>query len=170
MRAVALAVLLLAGCTGGPGASPTPGIAASPTPPTAPPTAPPAPTPLASAICTAADEAIVELIQAGANEAIPRLKDLNDMDPDKLEDLFVPLGTWITDQQTRVEAYTPSGCTADAVAMFIEGIDAYDDIREMFLAWRDWGANGHAFHPEAPRQAAALFEGALAELETHCPV
>ena len=117
------------------------------------PPAPPTSSPVTDGIYTADDQEIAKLVLAGADEAIPRLKGLNAMDPGQLEDLFVPLGTWIADQRTRVESYTPSGCTAEAVARFIEGMDAYDDIRARFLAWRDWGAHGHAFHPEAPRQA-----------------
>lgn len=174
LRAVALAVLLVAGCTGNPGAaSATATLVAGAAPtaaPTARPTVPstPSPSPVANGAYTAADEAIAELIRTGASEAIPPLQVLNDMDPDKLEDLFVPLGVWITTQKASVETHTPSGCTADAVTMFIEGLDAYDAIREKFLAWRDWGAHGHAFHPEAPRQAAALFDEALVELGANC--
>ena len=109
-------------------------------------------------VYTANDREIAELVKASAGQAIPDLKGLNARDPSQLEDLFLPLGTWIADQRTSVEAYTPTDCTAVAVAKFVEGMDAYDDIRKRFLAWRDWGAHGNAFHPEAPRQAAALLE------------
>ncbi|HEV2951673.1 MAG TPA: hypothetical protein VGZ51_06195, partial [Actinomycetota bacterium] len=102
-------------------------------------------------------------------EAIPDLKLLNDMDPSKLEDQFLPLGEWITSQKAGVEAYTASSCTNAAVEQFIDGIDQYDAIRKQFLAWRDWGAHGHAFPVAAPGQAVIAFEQALAELEAHCP-
>ncbi|MGP1675073.1 MAG: hypothetical protein ACTS8Z_07665 [Candidatus Limnocylindrales bacterium] len=118
---------------------------------------------------TADDEEIAKLIRAAADEAIPQLKLLNDMDPSKLEDLFVPLGVWIESQTAGVEALTASSCTATAVALFLKGMDAYDDIRELFMAWRDWGAHGNAFPPGAPRSAAASIEEARAELELHCP-
>ena len=175
MRAIALAVLTLAGCTGSPSAPPPPPsadvVATSPTVrPAASTTPPPGPTPspVVNGVYTTTDEAIAALLRAAAGEAIPRLKRVNGMDPGQLEDLFVSLGIWITDQRTGVQAYSPSGCTADAVATFTEALDAYDDIRKRFIAWRDWGAHGHAFHPEAPRQAAALFEEALLELTAHC--
>jgi hypothetical protein len=176
LRALALAVLVVAGCSAGPGVSPPPPsagvVGASPAHTVASSTMPspvvPAPSPMTNGIYSAADEAIAALVRAGAHEAIPRLQRLYAMDPSQLEDLFVPLGTWIASQRTSVAAITPSGCTADAVARFIAGMDAYDDMRKKFLAWRDWGAHGHAFHPEAPRQAAALLEEALVELEAHC--
>jgi hypothetical protein len=179
MRALTLAVVLVAGCTGGAGgpeASPPPGSAvvevASATPRAAssitPSPAPPTSLPVADTVYTAADEEIATFIKTGASQAIPRLQHLNVTDPGTLKDLFVPLGTWIARQLTGVEAFSPSGCTADAVAKFIEGMDAYDEIREEFLAWKDWGAHGHAFHPEAPRQAAALLEQAVVELDAHC--
>jgi hypothetical protein len=120
-------------------------------------------------VYTADDEEIARLITAGAEEAIPQLKLLNAMDPGKLEDLFLPLGTWIDGQKAGVEAYTPSSCTAGAVQLFQEGMDAYDDIRQTFLAWRDWGANGHPFSRGAPPQAVAILEAARAELEARCP-
>jgi hypothetical protein len=176
MRALTLAALLVAGCTGSLGTTPsqaTPdAITASAAPTVATTTAPPTASPTASAavdvVYTADDEQIAKLIEAGADEAITQLRLLNDMDPDKLEDLFVPLGTWITAQRAGIEALTPSSCTASAVTAFMEGMDAYDSIREKFLAWRDWGAHGHAFPPGAPREAAAMFETALLELEAHC--
>ena len=174
MRAAALVALLLAGCTATPGATPSPATpAASATPSartsTPEPTAPPSATVVTSTIYTADDEEIAKLIRAGADEAIPQLKLLNDMDPGKLEDLFLPLHVWLTGQKTGIEAYMPSSCTTAAVALFTKGIDRYDDIRKRFLAWRDWGAHGHSFPVAAPGQAVLTFEEALVELEAHCP-
>ena len=176
MRVAALAVLLLAGCTATPGVMPspaTPAATADRTPTaemsTPEPTAPPSATPVAATVYTADDEEIAKLIKAGADEAIPDLKLLNDMDPSKLEGQFLPLGEWITSQQAGLAAYTASSCTAPAVELFIDGIDQYDAIRKQFLAWRDWGAHGHAFPVAAPGQAVVAFEKALAELEAHCP-
>ena len=163
---VALAVALIGACTGNPRATPSPGTpdaASAPATRTASPTATPPP----NAVNTAEDEAIATLIKVGTHEAIPQLKRLNDMDPGKLEDLFLPLGDWIASQSAGVEAHTPS-CTAGAVALFMEGMDRYDDIRKEFLAWRDWGANGHAFPVAAPGQAVVTLEEALVELEAHC--
>ncbi len=175
MRVVALAAILLAGCTGGPGATPTaatPATSGSPVPTVSAPIATPTPSPTASptlnTVFTGDDAEIARLITDGANEAIPQLKVLNDSDPSKLEDLFLPLGVWITSQQAGLEPYTASNCTSGAVDRFIEGLFRYDVIRKQFLAWRDWGAVGHAFPPGAPREAGESFEEALAELEAHC--
>ena len=177
MRAAALVALLLAGCTTSPGTIPSPEpsapSAASATPvaatPTTKPTAPPSASPVTSTVYTADDEAIAKLIKAGAAEAIPELKLLNDMDPSKLEGQFLPLGEWIASQRADLEALTASSCTATAVELFNDGLDQYDAIRKQFLAWRDWGAQGHAFPVAAPRQAVIAFEAALVELEAHCP-
>jgi hypothetical protein len=183
MRAVLAALLTvccLAGCSQGPGAassSPTASTAAatpSPSPsPTPSPTASPRPTSAASAApataFTADDEAIASLVSAVADEAIPELKALNDMDPSQLEDQFLPLGEWITSKRDALAAYTPSACTSAAVAKFSEGLDRYDNIRKKFLAWRDWGAQGHAFPVAAPGLAVRSFEEALSELDAHCP-
>jgi hypothetical protein len=135
----------------------------------APPTAPPSASPVPNTEYSADDEEIARLIRAGAEEAIPQLKLLNDMDPSELEDQFLPLDLWITSQKTGIQAHTPSNCTTTAVAQFVEGLDRYDDIRKQFLAWRDWGAHGHAFPVAAPGQAVLAFEEALAELDVHCP-
>jgi hypothetical protein len=175
-----LAALLVAGCTAGTGGGPVPAApatlvpaatAATAAPPATPgrATPPPSATPQAATVFTADDEQIARLIRAGADEAIPQLKLLNDMDPSQLEDQFLPLGVWVASQKAGLEAYTPSGCTAAATDLFIDGIDAYDTIRKQFLAWRDWGANGHAFPVAAPGQAVLRFEESLAELEAHCP-
>jgi hypothetical protein len=185
MRALTLAAFLLAGCTGGPGATPSPATPAATTesaaptasplttppsaPPTTRPTAPPTARPVLDSVPTADDKEIAKLIRAGAEAAIPQLKLLNDMDPSRLEDLFLPLDTWITNQMAAIEAYTPSSCTATASTLFVDGMDAYDDIRQTFMDWRDWGAHGHPFSPGAPRLAVAMFEEALAELEVNCP-
>ena len=37
-----------------------------------------------------------------------------------------------------------------------------------FLAWRDWGANGNAFPPGAPREASDTLKAAVDELGAHC--
>ena len=172
MRAVALVALLLAGCTAGPGASASPATAtATPTGgvPTSQPTAPSSVAPSLNTVFTADDEELATLIKAGVDEAIPQLKVLNDMDPQKLEDLFLPLDIWITAQREGVAAYTASNCTSDALELFIDGMVQYDDIREKFMAWRDWGAQGHAFPVGAPGAAIRTFEAALVELEAHCP-
>src|SRR5688500_16707447 len=170
MRGLALAALFVAGCTAGTGVAPAPAAPAASVPvataaPATPgrPTTPPSATPEAATVYTADDEQIARLIRAGADEAVPELKALNDMDPSQLEDQFLPLGVWITSQRAGIEAYTPSSCTAAAAELFIEGIDAYDTIRKQFLAWRDWGANGHAFPVAAPGQAVLRFEESLAE-------
>ncbi len=175
MRAAALVVLLLAGCTAAPAASPSPAPPAATAAP-ATPTPSPSPTPTAAAaspvvstVYTADDTEIAKLIKAGAAEAIPDLKGLNKMDPSKLEGQFLPLGEWITSQQEGVAAYTPTTCTAPALELFLDGIAKYDAIRKQFLAWRDWGATGHAFPVAAPGQAVVAFEKAVAELEASCP-
>ena len=176
MRVAALVVLLLAGCTATPGAPSTSATpAATPTPTataslsTPEPTASPSASPVVSMVYTPDDEEIAKLIRAGADEAIPDLKGLNDMDPSKLEGQFLPLGEWLTSQRAGLEAFTASSCTAAAVELFIDGIDKYDAIRKQFLAWRDWGAQGHAFPVAAPGQAVVAFEKAVAELEANCP-
>jgi hypothetical protein len=177
MRVAALVALLLAGCTASPGATASPAApvasaaSATPTPDlsTPEPSGPPSATTVVSTAYTADDDEIAKLIKAGAAEAIPDLKALNDMDPSKLEDQFLPLGEWITSQRAGVAAYTASSCTASAVELFIDGLDQYDAIRKQFLAWRDWGAQGHAFPVAAPGQAVIAFEGALVELDAHCP-
>lgn len=182
MRAATIALLLallLAGCTAGPGASPSPATpvaeaSATPTPaPTSTPTAKPTPSPASSIVdsttYTEEDEQIATLIRAGADEAIPQLRALNKTDPQKLEDLFLPLQDWIASQRSGVEALAPSSCTAPAVKLFLTGIDQYDAIRKKFLAWRDWGAQGHAFPPGAPGEAVRTLEAAVAELEATCP-
>jgi hypothetical protein len=184
MRALSLVGLLLAGCGGARGgasapASPDAGVAsvAVPSAPTASssPSARPtatasgtASTPLPASAFTPDDERIATLIEAGAAEAIPQLRRLNKSDPSKLVQLFEPLGAWIAEQEADVNGYTPSACTASAVTLYIDGIDAYDAIRKQFLAWKDWGAHGNAFAPGAPNQIVALLEEALDELGTHC--
>lgn len=176
MRMAVLVALLLAGCTASPGGAPstaTPAATASATPmatmSSPEPTAPPSATAVISTVYTADDDEIAKLIRAGAAEAIPDLKALNDMDPSKLEDQFLPLGEWITSQRAGLEAFTATSCTAPAVELFNDGIDQYDAIRKQFLAWRDWGAQGHAFPVAAPGQAVIAFEKSLVELDAHCP-
>lgn len=177
MRAAALVVVLLvAGCAGGPGAVPsatpppaaTESVTAATPSPTLSPTASALASPVVSTVYTADDEAIAALIRASAAEAIPQIKELNKMDPQKLEELFLPLQDWITGERTAIAALTPTTCTAAAVEHFNEGIDQYDDIRKTFLAWRDWGAKNRPFPAGAPGLAATEFEAALAELEASC--
>ena len=169
--------VVLAACTSGGGGLPTPAtpdVTVVPTATTAPskpsiePSAPPSQGPAAATAFTPDDEEIATVVKAAVEEAVPQLKDLNDSDPSKLEKLFVPLGDWITSQRTAVEAFTPSTCTSDAVELFQDGLDQYDAIRKKFLAWRDWGANGHAFPPGAPREAAETLNQAVEELGAHC--
>ena len=169
-----LAVLLSAGCTAGPGAGPVgSNPSASPVAGSAdPPVESMSPTPSHSVqqtVYTPDDEQVAMAIREAVDEAIPQLKALNRSDPSALEDLFVPLGEWIAAAHAAVEAHSPSNCTMDAVQLFLDGLDQYDDIREKFLEWRDWGANGNAFPPGAPGVAVATFEEALAELDAHCP-
>ena len=174
--AVALAALLIGGCTAGAGATAepsTPAITAAPSTPTpaAPsvePSAPPSASAATSTVFTADDTEIATLITAAADEAVPQLAVLNDSDPSKLEDLFLPLGDWISAQRTGVEALSPSNCTTAAVDLFEQGLSQYDAIRKKFLAWRDWGANGNAFPPGAPREASDSFKAAVDELGAHC--
>lgn len=177
MRAAALlVVLLVAGCTSGPGAvpsaTPLPAATASVAPATPSPTVSPSASalasPMVSTVYAADDEAIATLIRTSAAEAIPQIKVLNKMDPQKLEELFLPLQDWITGERTAIAALTPTTCTASAVERYNEGIDQYDDIRKTFLAWRDWGAKNRPFPAGAPGLAAKEFEAALAELEATC--
>ena len=174
--ATALVALLVAGCSAGAGPTPeaaTPPVTGSPVTPASAPTSaaasvPPSASVAANTTFTADDEAIATIVKAAVDEAIPQLKVLNDTDPDKLEDLFLPLGDWITAQRTDVGALTASSCTTDAVELFEQGLAQYDAIRKKFLAWRDWGANGNAFPPGAPREASETFTAAVDELDAHC--
>jgi hypothetical protein len=143
-------------------------VTPTPAPPSAEPSVPPSASPVANTTFTADDEAIATIVKTAVDEAIPQLKVLNDTDPDKLEDLFLPLGDWITARRTDVEALTASNCTTDAVELFEDGLAQYDAIRKKFLAWRDWGANGNAFPPGAPREASETFTAAVDELDAHC--
>lgn len=173
-----LAWLVVAGCTAVPGTTaptPTPGASAAfattAKPTTADPTSEPSATlSPAPAISNAADDAaIADAIRAAVAEAIPELERLNKMDPSSQVKLFEPLGAWIGRQQQAVAASTANGCTAEAVELFLDGLDAYDDIRERFLAWKDWGAHGHAYPPGAPREIATTLKQATAALEASCP-
>ena len=173
-----LAAVLLAGCTAGAGATTLPDTPApatpsaaptpTPTPTPTPASAPPSASPVLSTVYTADDTAIAELIKTGVEEATPQLKGLADMDPSQMEGLFLPLGAWITEQRTGLEAYTPTSCTAGAVELFDDGLAQYDAIRQKFLAWRDWGATGRAYPAGAPRETRETFEAAVAELEATC--
>jgi hypothetical protein len=171
VASVLVGLLVVVGCSAGTGPTrqpATPAVTAAPVTPTAAPSVAPSASPVANTAYTADDEAIAKLVTAGADEAVPQLRALNDADPSKLEDLFLPLGDWISSQRAELEAFTPSTCTADAVDHFEDGLAQYDAIRKKFLAWRDWGATGHAFPPGAPREAATAFEEAVAELDAHC--
>jgi hypothetical protein len=177
MRRVAIAVvaLLVTGCAVGAGPTPepaTPAVTAPGTPapatPSAEPSVPPSASPVANTVFTPDDEEISKVVTSAVDEALPQLKVLNDTDPSKLEDLFVPLGDWITTQRADVEALTASSCTAEAVDLFEDGLAQYDAIRKKFLAWRDWGANGNAFPPGAPREASDTLQAAVDELDAHC--
>jgi len=175
-RAIALVALVLAGCTATPGATAAPSSAAVLATATATATATALPTPLAvspspaaATEFTADDEQIATLIKAGAADAVPDLRTLSDADPSKLALLFEPLGAWIKQQRSGVGALTASECTMAAVELYLDGINQYDSIRKKFLAWRDWGVHGHAFTAKAPLDAADTLEGAVAELELHCP-
>jgi hypothetical protein len=172
-----LAALLIAGCTAGAGATTvaetpvpaTPSAAPMPTPTPTPASAPPSASPVLSTVYTADDTEIAELIRTGVEEATTQLKGLADMDPSQMEGLFLPLGAWITEQRTELGARTPTSCTAAAVALFNDGLDQYDAIREKFMEWRDWGANGRAYPAGAPREARETLAAAVAELEANCP-
>jgi hypothetical protein len=174
--AVALVALLMAGCTAGAGATAepsTPAVTAAPITPapatsSVEPSAPPSESPADNTVFTPDDTEIATLITAAVDEAVPQLAVLNDSDPSKLEDLFLPLGEWISAQRTDVEALTPSSCTTEAVDLFEQGLSQYDAIRKKFLAWRDWGANGNAFPPGAPREASDTLKAAVDELGAHC--
>ena len=174
IRTIALFLVLVAGCAVAstpPTSSPAARSASTPSrSPSAPASA--APVPEASGLAAgdpATDEEIAAVIRAGAEVAVPQLRSLNGSDPSRLDDLFIPLGVWIDGQRAAISGLTPSACTADAVTLYLEGIDGYDAIRKEFLAWRDWGAHGHAFPPGAPRMAAAAIDAALAELDAGCP-
>jgi hypothetical protein len=175
MKTLTLIGLLVVGCTAGPAAVPpiaAPSIAApSVAAPAVVSPAPAASTPELRATevaPTAGDEEVAALIKAGVETAVPQLRSLNDLDPSKLQDLFVPLGAWITDQISAVEAYDAGTCSGEAVTLYVDGLDAYDDIRQTFLAWKDWGAHGRPFPAGSPREIAATLEKALAELEVDC--
>ena len=174
---VTLAVVLLMGCATGPGGSappPSPDVvAAAPAQKVASSTVRPATSlpssPVTDVVYTAADQEIAELMTAAAGQAIPVFKGLNVMDPSHLEDLGKPLGTWIADSSAPPSRRTPRatarrwpwrGSSKAWTPTTTSG--------SLFLAWRDWGAHGDAFHPEAARQAAVLLEDALVELEAHC--
>jgi hypothetical protein len=176
---VAITGLLAAACTTNPGvlAAPagtglpapaiTPGVesAAVPSPR---PTARPSATALAATAYAGDDAAIATVVRDGVTVAVGQLRDLDDNDPDKLQTLFTPLGSWISARESAIEALTPSTCTAEAVELFLDGLRQYDDIRKDFNAWRDWGAHGHPFAPVAPRLAVETFEQAVAALIATC--
>jgi hypothetical protein len=171
-----IVVLASVGCTASPGSTPPAASLAAPSvspSPRARPTGTPAlPSPTSTPPATTytpEDERISVLIRSGAETAITQLRLLNDMDPNRLEDLFLPLDAWISAQIAEAEASTPSACTAAAVEGYLDGLFAYDAIRKTFLAWRDWGAQGHPFPRGAPREAAGILEDAVVELDALCP-
>lgn len=145
---------------------PTTSPTASPTPTPAPPS--PTATPPATTY-TPEDDRIAAFIRIGVDTAVAQLGVLNDMDPSRLEGLFLPLEAWISEQVSESEAATPSACTEGALALYLDGLDAFDDIRQTFMDWRDWGAQGHPFPRGAPREAAGILESAVAELTARCP-
>ena len=173
---------LVAACSAGRGSSPA---AAMPTTasvvptttgtmPTAGASRPPArpaatASPPSSARYTADDERIATLIESGVAVAVPQLRVLNKTDPSKQVAFFEPVGTWIAGEKAGLAALTPSTCTAPAVALFTDALKQYDTMRKKFLAWKDWGAHGHAFSPGAPMAAVRTLQDALAELDAHCP-
>jgi hypothetical protein len=182
MKMLAVAALLVAGCTAGPGTSSATigvgGAAARATTATPSPTPAPSPeqansgsslTPVITTTRTPEDEQLAKLIRAGAADAIPQLQVLNDMDPSKQVHLFEPLGIWIDEQRTGLAALTSSTCTSDAVEIYLDALTQYDRIRKKFLAWKDWGAHGFAYSPAAPRFTVATIEEALAQLDATCP-
>ena len=174
-RGLASLALILAGCGGALGGTPSPApshASAIPSTALAAPSAEPSVGTSASvapaASYTPDDEQIAVLIETGTAEAIPQLKKLNKSDPSALVELFDPLGAWIASQEAQVAALAPSGCTESAVALYVDGIDAFDSIRQQFLAWKDWGAHGNAFPPGAPNQAVAMLEDAVDALGAAC--
>jgi hypothetical protein len=148
--------------------TPTPDTSAADTS-IAQPIASPTAMPVTTSAYTTDDKEIARLIKAGADEAIPQLKLLNEMDPQERTDLFLPLLAWINGQRAGLEGHEPSSCTSAAVALFFEGLDRYDDMRARFLKWRDWGAHRDPFAKGAPAQAVATFTEALVELDATCP-
>lgn len=176
LTTLAIIVLVSVGCSASPGSTPaaaSPGAASgSPSPQASPTGTPVLPSPTSTPPATTytpEDERIAVMIRSGAETAITQLRLLNDMDPNRLEDLFLPLDVWISAQIAEAEASTPSACTAAAVEGYLDGLFAYDAIRKTFLAWRDWGAQGHPFPRGAPREAAGILEDAVVELDAHCP-
>ena len=125
--------------------------------------------PASSTQYTADDEGIATLIKAGAALAIPQLRVLNKTDPSKQVAFFEPVGAWIAGEKAGLAALTPSSCTTPAVALYSDALKQYDMMRKKFLAWKDWGAHGHAFSPGAPLAAVRTLQDALAELGAHCP-
>lgn len=181
--ALVLAASVMAGCTASIGGAPaagralssaplaTPTTAPSPRPtPTPRPTIAPvtSPTPEARTTYTPDDEGLAEVIRAGVAEALPELERLADMPPSDQVALFEPLGVWITTETEAVKGFRPSSCTADAVDLFLDGLDQYDEIRALFLAWKDWGAHGRAYAYGAPGQIAATLTQAATSLEASC--
>ena len=173
MKRLVLVACLVAGCTASPSASLP---ATPPARPTAPATLSPAPTPSTASAppvvrttFTKDDEALAVLIRDGAATAIPQLKLLMDLAPQKQVPLFEPLGVWIGKQRASIKALTPSTCTEEAVAIYLDAISQFDHMRKKFLAWKDWGAHGNAYAPGAPRVAIETIQDALAELDATCP-
>jgi hypothetical protein len=177
---------LVAACTAGRGSSPAAAIPATvagtaanatpsapaptPTPRAATRTAMPAASasPVSSTRYTADDERIATLITTGVAQAIPELRVLNKTDPSKQVAFFEPVGTWIAGERAGLAGLTPSTCTAPAVTLYVDALKQYDTMRKKFLAWKDWGAHGHAFSPGAPLAAVRTLQDALAELDAHC--
>ena len=179
---VLIAACLVAACSAGRGSSPAAALPAGGSPtqtaavqgPTARPTHPSAShpasaSPASSSRYTADDERVATLIETGVAAAVPQLRVLNKTDPSKQVAFFEPVGTWIAAEKAALAALTPSTCTAPAVELFTDALKQYDTMREKFLAWKDWGAHGHAYSPGAPMAAVRTLQDALAELDAHCP-
>ena len=177
MRVAALLALLLAGCTASPGAPASP-AAPVPSAASAAPTADlstpePSPSPTAtmvtSTVYTADDDEIAKLVRAGAAEAISISRRSTTWTRASWKASSCPLanGSPVSGRGSRRSPAT--SCTAPAVELFHDGLDQYDAIRKQFLAWRDWGAQGHAFPVAAPGQAVIAFEQAVVELDATCP-
>lgn len=177
---VLICASLVAACTAGRGSSPAAAMAVAPvatantstpapTPRASRTPAPPSAGPVSSTRYTADDRQVATLIEDGAAVAIPQLRILNKTEPAKQVAFFEPVGTWIASEKAGLAGLAPTTCTAPAAALFTDALKQYDTMRRKFLAWKDWGAHGHAYSPGAPMAAVRTLEDALAELDAHCP-
>ena len=170
------AALLLAACSGGPGAPTGPiETSAGATPTAVPATASPAPTPSAlaseaAAAFTTDDVAIAKIIKDSADTAIAPLGKVASMSLDKQLALFQPAIPWIKAQVGQVQKLSPSACTEEAVGLFKEGMRRYQNLAQDFLDWREWGAAGLPYTLSVPKRVAKLLSDAVVALEAHCPM